>query len=228
VADPVGGAAAGHPPRNGLTAPRPIGGELRRRARIAAEISTSDNDMLLLPSSGSSVVARKPEVAIMDGSAVDANSAPTSSVRDHGEKSRPSIQPSDADIEVFKMVAEHFRQDLREFWVRNNMYLLVTGVLVSVFASLGDKGAYRLALPAFGLLVSIFWFAVSYGSSRWLQIWRDELCKIDRELDRFQVFYRVEQCGRVIRSVWSPSWVTQFLPVVVGVGWLALLIFAVA
>jgi hypothetical protein len=164
----------------------------------------------------------------MDDSAADANSAPASSVHDHGAKSRPSIQPSDVDIEVFKMVAEHFRQDLREFWVRNNMYLLVTGVLVSVFASMGDKGAYRLALPAFGLLVSIFWFAVSYGSSRWLQIWREQLCEIDRELDRFQVFYRVEQRGRASNNVWSPAWVTQFLPVVVGVGWLALLIVAIA
>jgi len=162
----------------------------------------------------------------MDGSAVDANSAPAGSVDDPGKNAPAPVQPSGADIEVFKMVAEHFRQDLREFWVRNNMYLLVTGVLVSVFASLGSEGAYRSALPAFGLLVCIFWFAVSYGSSRWLQVWRDELCKLDRELDRFQVFYRVEKRDRV-SHVWSPAWVTRFLPVVVGVGWLALLIVAV-
>jgi hypothetical protein len=163
----------------------------------------------------------------MDGSAVDTNSAPTGPVRRPDEKPTEPIQPNSVDIEVFKVVAEHFRQDLREFWVRNNMYLLVTGVLVSVFASVGNKGAYRSALPAFGLLVSIFWFAVAHGSSRWLQIWRDELCRIDHELDRFQVFYRVEQRGASNRKVWSPSWVTQFLPLVVGTGWLALLVFAV-
>lgn len=164
----------------------------------------------------------------MDGMAVDADSAAPGAVRDPGEKSPNAAEPSGADIEIFKMVAEHFRQDLREFWVRNNMYMLVTGILVSVFSSLGDKGAYKLTVPVFGLLVSIFWFAVSYGSLRWLQIWRNELCKIDREIDRFQVYYRVEQRERVRGNVWSPSWVTHLLPVVVGVGWLALLVFAVA
>ncbi|MFY1672695.1 hypothetical protein ACN27G_22475 [Plantactinospora sp. WMMB334] len=154
------------------------------------------------------------------------NNAPTNSVQAPGTDPEDFGQASSIDIEVFKMVTEHFRQDLREFWVRSNMYLLVTGVLVSVFASLGDKGGYRLALPAFGLLVSIFWSAVAYGSSRWIQIWRNEICAIDREVDRFQVFDRVERRGRE-RKVWSPSWVTQFLPVVVGIGWLTLLIFAV-
>lgn len=167
-------------------------------------------------------------MVIMDGAADDTNSVLSGSVRVPGEQSQDHTQPSGADIEIFKMVAEHFRQDLREFWVRNNMYMLVTGILVSVFSSLGNKGVYQLAVPIFGLLVSIFWFAVSYGSLRWLQIWRNELCKIDREIDRFHVYYRVEQRERVRGNVWSPSWVTQFLPVVVGVGWLALLIFAVA
>jgi hypothetical protein len=166
------------------------------------------------------------EVLVMDGSTAHTNSASAGRVRDHAESARESTEPSAADIEVLKMTAEHFRQDLREFWVRNNMYLVVTGVLVSVFAALGNKGAYPLALPAFGLLVSIFWFAVSYGSYRWLQIWRDELCRVDRELDRFQVFCRAEQRGGASRTVWSPSWVTRFLPVVMGVGWLALLIVA--
>ncbi|WP_328474789.1 hypothetical protein OHA21_16135 [Actinoplanes sp. NBC_00393] len=163
----------------------------------------------------------------MDGSTVDANGAPESLVRVPEGEPRDSIQPDSLDIEVFKVVAEHFRQDLREYWVRNNMYLLITGILVSVFASLGNKEGYGLALPAFGLLVSVFWFAVAYGSTRWLQIWRDELCAIDREVDRFQVYYRVEQRRRVIGKVRSPSWITQFLPLAVGAGWLALLLVSV-
>jgi hypothetical protein len=139
-----------------------------------------------------------------------------------------SPSPSNVDLEVFKMVADHFNQDLREFWVRNNMYLFVTGILVSVFASLGSTEAYRLALPAFGLLISLFWFAVSRGSYRWLRAWRDELCEIDLRIDRFQVFHRVERQVRANRRMWSASWVTQWLPVAVGTGWLALLLLAIA
>jgi hypothetical protein len=135
---------------------------------------------------------------------------------------------SDVDLEVFKMVADHFNQDLREFWVRNNMYLFITGILVSVFASLGSNGAYRTAVPAFGLLISIFWFAVSRGSYQWMRAWRHELCEIDLLLDRFQVFHRVERQFRQKHRMWSASWVTQWLPVAVGIGWLALLLLAIA
>ncbi|XVV17178.1 hypothetical protein ACQP2X_23215 [Actinoplanes sp. CA-131856] len=155
----------------------------------------------------------------MDGSTVDTNGTPV------GPVSIP--EESSLDIEVFKVVAEHYRQDLREYWVRNNMYLLITGILVSVFASLGSKEGYGLALPAFGLLVSIFWFAVARGSTRWLQVWRDELCAIDHAVDRFQVYHRVEQRGRMNGKLRSPSWVTQFLPLVVSAGWLTLLIVSV-
>jgi len=40
---------------------------------------------------------------------------------------------TDRDIEVFKMVTSHFRQDLREFWNRANFYLLTNAGLFSAF-----------------------------------------------------------------------------------------------
>jgi hypothetical protein len=133
---------------------------------------------------------------------------------------------SAAELEVFKVVADHFRQDLREYWVRNNMYLVVNGILISVYTSAVSDGAYRLALPAFGLLTSAFWFAVARGSYHWLRVWRHELCEIDVAVDPFKVFHRVEQERR--HRLRSPSWVTQWLPLVVGLGWLVILGIGVA
>ncbi|MGD0072450.1 MAG: hypothetical protein ABSB71_12935 [Candidatus Bathyarchaeia archaeon] len=37
------------------------------------------------------------------------------------------------DIENFKMVAEHFNQDLREFWSRASFYLVANTGLFSAF-----------------------------------------------------------------------------------------------
>jgi hypothetical protein len=47
-----------------------------------------------------------------------------------------------ADLEVFKMVDQHFRDDLGKFWQRSNFYLLAEAPLFSALASIAQaKGA---------------------------------------------------------------------------------------
>jgi len=125
------------------------------------------------------------------------------------------------DIEVFKMVHEHFMQDVREFWQRSNFYLVVNAALVSVFAS-GEQSQLRVALAGVGLLISLFWFMVARGSIIWLRRWRAELMRLDDLVDRFGIYAQAE---RAVQSrPWeSPSWITQWLPLAFGVGWLLLL-----
>jgi hypothetical protein len=125
------------------------------------------------------------------------------------------------DIEILKMVQTHFLQDLRLFWVRSNMYLLTNGALVSVFASVASRRLPAAMIAGFGLVVSIFWLIVARASYQWLGIWRRELCKLDEEVDRFQVLARIEQAP--LRAIQSPSRVTQWLPLVVGLGWVFIL-----
>lgn len=38
----------------------------------------------------------------------------------------------DRDVDVFRVLCEHFLQDVREFWTRSNFYLVVDSALVSV------------------------------------------------------------------------------------------------
>lgn len=128
------------------------------------------------------------------------------------------------DIEILKLVHSHFDQDLREFWVRNNMYLVVTGVLVSVFASTAPHGSYSLIIGVFGLIVSVFWFAVSRASHRWICAWRQELCRLDLEIDRFQAIHHVENLP--VRPLGSASGITRWFPLVVSAGWALLLLGA--
>jgi len=129
---------------------------------------------------------------------------------------------SPSDIEILKLVHSHFDQDLREFWVRNNMYLVVTGVLVSVFATNANKGGYQLVIAAFGLVVSIFWFAVARASYLWICAWREELCRLDEQVDRFQSIARTERLP--LRPLGSASGLTRWFPAVVSAGWLALIV----
>jgi hypothetical protein len=125
--------------------------------------------------------------------------------------------------EILKMAQTHFLQDLREYWVRHNMYFLVNGVLVSVFASQAGRGAWSLVIAAFGLVVTVFWLLVARASYRRLGVWRRELIELSDNADPFRVCARVEQAS--LKRHQSPSWITQWLPLVVGVGWI-LIIFA--
>jgi hypothetical protein len=126
------------------------------------------------------------------------------------------------DLEILKMVQTHFLQDLRLFWTRSNTYLLVTGFLVSVFAAMAVRPVPALVVASFGLIVSGFWLVVARASYRWLGIWRRELCELDMEVDRFQVISKIERAP--LRPIHSPSGVTQWLPLVVGCGWIIVLI----
>lgn len=67
------------------------------------------------------------------------------------------------DIENFKMVADHFNQDLREFWNRANFYLLTNTGLFSafmvVYPTLLNGHLFLVFLvPVVGISIAALWF----------------------------------------------------------------------
>lgn len=134
------------------------------------------------------------------------------------------------DIEIFKIVTEHFRQDVREFWHRANFYLLAQTGLFSVFAAtysglIKYQPVIAVSITILGLVTAVIWFIVLRGAIKWLQRWREQVCKIDKELNRFQCYCEVE--GFVEEKPFlSPSYVTQFLPIVFVIAWLVMLLFS--
>ena len=126
------------------------------------------------------------------------------------------------DIDVFKMISEHFLQDVREFWTRSNFYLLADSALVSVYVSQRQAATHHW-LGSFGIVVSGFWFVVARGSIYWIKAWRAEVVKLDEVVNRFRSFSAVEHFAK--EEPWkSPSWVTQWLPSAFLLGWMVLLI----
>jgi hypothetical protein len=135
------------------------------------------------------------------------------------------------DIEVFKIVAEHFRQDVREFWTRANFFLLAQTALFSAFVAvypslIARQIIFVFIVPIFGIALAVFWFFVLRGAVFWIAQWREQIIRLSKELDRFQCYAEVENLVKK-KKLRSPSYLTQFLPLGFVVIWLAMLIVVI-
>ena len=134
------------------------------------------------------------------------------------------------EIEIFKMVAEHFRQDLREFWHRANFYLLTNAGLLSAFLMayptlVEGQAIIAIIIPLVGLTIAIFWFIVLRGALYWIQQWRKQVIKLSKELDRFQCYVEIETSVQQ-KPYLEPSYVTHLLPLIFVIAWLVLCVVA--
>jgi hypothetical protein len=146
-------------------------------------------------------------------------------------KDEEKIAQSSRDMEIFRIVTEHFRQDTREFWNRASFYLLAQAGLFSAFVIayptlVRDKSPIAIAIPVLGLMVATLWSLVLRGAVRLLQQWREMVIKLDEELDRFKCYVQVENLVKQQPSL-SPSYITQFLPIAFASVWLAILVVLV-
>jgi hypothetical protein len=132
------------------------------------------------------------------------------------------------EIEIFKVVTDHLKQDTAQFWIRANFYLVALTGLLSAFvlsysALRQQVGIFRV-IPILGVFASIFWFGVMRNSITWIRMWREQVVRLDEELDRFRCYVEVEsQAKRQPFS--SPSYLTQFLPLLFMLAWLAISVF---
>jgi hypothetical protein len=150
------------------------------------------------------------------------NVMPMSRASDGGDKTHED------DLVVYQLVVDHFKQDTREFWTRANFFLIAHAGLFSAFVvtypglAMG-LNVVSLSIPILGLGVAIVWLLVMRGAIFYLQRWRDQVVKLDTELDRFKCYVEIESYA-VKHPFSSPSYITQFLPIVFGVVWLAIII----
>lgn len=164
------------------------------------------------------VATRTCSVDLPDGSPCSAPVAMGSYCADHSVL-------ADRDFQIFQLVHGHMEQDLREFWQRSNFYLVVDGLILSALASSHSR-SLQILLATAGIVISFFWLLTAQGSVMWIRMWRDEVRRLDRVVDRFQSFDAVE--GHVlVNKLRSPSWVTQWLPVFFLTGWIVILILVI-
>ncbi len=135
--------------------------------------------------------------------------------------------PLSQDIEIFKIVTDHFKQDVCEFWTRSNFYLLALTGLFSVFVATFStttifNTAISISVAILGLVIAVFWFIILRGAVEWIRQWRKQVIKLDKEINRFQCYVEVESLVEQ-KLFLSPSYMTQFLPLIFAITWLLVL-----
>jgi len=136
-----------------------------------------------------------------------------------------SLDATDMDREVFRVVNDRYMQDVREFFTRSNFYLVAEGGLLSVFFARNvpniTSDLLNWGVVALGLVLALLWWLVAWGALYWIRRWRQEVWRLDTSLNRFHSITRVE--GTFTRRRWSqPEYVTKFLPIGFSVVWVVL------
>jgi hypothetical protein len=158
------------------------------------------------------------------------------------------------DTELYKLVSEHYRQDLREFWSRSGMYILSQAFLFAAFATLAAQSRavdkqlapihlhdvwFEGILGFVGMVLALIGFGVARASAKWIHSWREEMKKRDSDgIDRFHSFSSVEKAGVERagtglrgylhpRCLDDPVWLTQLVSLLFFLGWLSMTAIAI-
>jgi hypothetical protein len=112
-----------------------------------------------------------------------------------------------AVTDQYKLIAEHYRNELQLFWTRANFYFLVQGALLSAFAALvgGVFGKENptddpirvifwigLIMCSAGILLAVCWLVVMYGGQHWIEQWRKQVVKAEKVTPVFRAFEEIE------------------------------------
>ena len=136
-----------------------------------------------------------------------------------------------ADLELFKSAVEQLRFVTTMFWQQAGFFFLIQGALLTVVSRLlpiekGDLESLR-ALSVLGLLIALFWGWVAWNRVWIIEQWRDQVRKLDKEVDRHLVYDRVESLLDE-HPLRRPASATKFLPWLLALGWIVLLIWSLA
>ena len=147
-----------------------------------------------------------------------------------------SGEPLLARVEIFRIVSEHFRQDISSFWNHATFYVVLQGALATVFATTvgpGDGEAHGLLAPAIlalvlallGMLFSVAWWLAGQGRRTLINAWRNEVMHQEALVAGEHPSYaRVEKIAKDLPL--EPTRVTAVVPVVLALAWFVAAVWA--
>jgi hypothetical protein len=127
----------------------------------------------------------------------------------------------EVDLEVFKVVVEHFRHNLEIFWQHYILFIAIQGALLTVATDKNSSDPRKQALAGFGILLSAFWWWIGWRRWKLIELWREEVMRLDLVVDRHASFFSVETKVRR-RPLGIPAFSALFLPPLIGIGWIVL------
>jgi uncharacterized membrane-anchored protein len=121
----------------------------------------------------------------------------------------------DLELEHFKLVVDHYKQDVREYWTKANFFFLANTALLSGYIVYLNQQTYLLLaiiLPLAGMIVAGFFYLILETSHFWTKVWRCEVLRLCKETQRFYCYEQVENIGQK-KPYMHPEFWTQLLDV---------------
>ncbi|MCW4025260.1 MAG: hypothetical protein NWF01_09540 [Candidatus Bathyarchaeota archaeon] len=118
------------------------------------------------------------------------------------------------ELEHFKLVVDHYKQDIREYWTKANFFFLANAGLLSGFIIFLDHAndfpLFKIALPLTGIVVAAFFYLILENSHYWSKRWRCEVLKLCEGGKKFPCYWDVEHEAQVCPCRHPEFW-TQLL-----------------
>jgi hypothetical protein len=137
-------------------------------------------------------------------------------------------QPS-VDLEVYKSLHARFHHYVDTSWTRTNFFFLVQAgfftVFTGVLASKANQASRYLTPIDFiigfvGLAIACLWYKSSKLNLKFMKLWRGQVIKIDKAVDRRQHHAEIEE---QLQTSLTGTELTQWLCIVFIAGWFLLL-----
>jgi len=129
-------------------------------------------------------------------------------------------------------VSDHYRNDFQLFWHRTNFFLLIYAGLFGFFVSkafnVSSIQSFQVIVCIAGSALSLIWFLVSLSSINWIDVWRNEVVRIDRDINPYRSFSSGEE---IEPDKWKfhlkmrPEVVSAGMPVIFFLAWVYMLLF---
>ena len=134
---------------------------------------------------------------------------------------------SDVELEHFKLVVDHYKQDIREYWTKANFFFIVnTGLLSAYILYLNQTNnfpIFKIALPLTGIAIAAFFYLILDSSHFWTKVWRGEVLKLCRERKKFGCYTHVETMAQGAPHKHPGFW-TQLLDITFVLVWFGFLV----
>lgn len=124
----------------------------------------------------------------------------------------------DLKFKIFHIAIDHFRSDVREFFIRSNFYLVIEAALLTVLftrripneTSNSFYFFISIGIIASGLIFSYFWWRVAVGSVKWIDRLRDKIIELSEFSSILKAYSNVEKNAKIY-PFQSAERVTQYL-----------------
>ena len=147
------------------------------------------------------------------------------------ENSTHTVDDRKILVDIFKVVNDHYRNDINAVWLRSQFFMLSDLGLLAFFYSAAFKReniANVMWVSSIGLIVSIAWICIMVWTIRWIDVWRHAVVDTEKALMTLGPFNRGEAIGGAafhqqvrpeyfscaLAAVFAVLWVLIFLRVV--------------